>query len=92
MGTEEFFKMMLNERICSVIQEKYKQDDERRNAYQKAVEQWEQVLKKQGKEVEQEFDQYFSAKEAWEAEEQEALYLAGFSDAIQLIKRMGLIG
>ena len=50
------------------------------------------MLKKQGKEVEQEFDQYFSVKEAWEAEEQEALYLAGFSDAIQLIKRMGLIG
>ena len=91
MGTEEFFKMMLNERICSVIQEKYKQDDERRNAYQKAVEQWEQGLKKQGKEVEQEFDQYFSVKETWEAEEQEALYLAGSSDAIQLVKRMGLI-
>lgn len=48
-------------------------------------------VKKQGKEVEQEFDQYFSIKETWEAEEQEALYLAGFSDAIQLIKRMGLI-
>ncbi len=92
MGTEEFFKMMLNERICSVIRGKYKQDDERKNAYQKAVEQWEQVLKKQGKEVEQEFDQYFSVKEAWEAEEQEALYLAGFSDAIQLVKKMGLIG
>ena len=91
MGTEEFFKMMLNERICSVIRGKYKQDDERKNAYQKAVEQREQVLKKQGKEVEQEFDQYFSVKEAWEAEEQEALYLTGFSDAIQLIKRMGLI-
>lgn len=91
MGTEEFFKMMLNERICSVIRGKYKQDDERKNAYQKAVEQWEQVLKKQGKEVEQEFDQYFSVKEAWEAEEQEALYLTVFSDAIQLIKRMGLI-
>ena len=91
MGTEEFFKMMLNERICSVIRGKYKQDDERKNAYQKAVEQWEQVLKKQGKEVEQEFDQYFSVKEAWEAEEQEALYLTGFSDAIHLIKRMGLI-
>lgn len=41
--------------------------------------------------MEQEFDQYFSVKEAWEAEEQEALYLTGFSDAIQLIKRMGLI-
>ena len=91
METEEFLRMMLNERICSVIQEKYKQDDERRNAYQKAVEHWEQVLKKQGKEVEQEFDQYFSIKETCEAEEQEALYLAGFSDAIQLIKRMGLI-
>ncbi len=91
METEEFLRMMLNERICSVIQGKYKQDDERRNAYQKAVEHWEQVLKKQGKEVEQEFDQYFSIKETWEAEEQEALYLAGFSDAIQLIKRMGLI-
>lgn len=91
METEEFLRMMLNERICSVIQEKYKQDDERRNAYQKAVEQWEQVLKKQGKEVEQEFDQYFSVKETWKAEEQEALYLAGFSDAIQLVKRMGLI-
>lgn len=58
---------------------------------EKLQEHWEQVLKKQGKEVEQEFDQYFSIKETWEAEEQEALYLAGFSDAIQLIKRMGLI-
>lgn len=46
METEEFLRMMLNERICSVIQGKYKQDDERRNAYQKAVEHWEQVLKK----------------------------------------------
>ena len=86
METEEFLRMMLNERICSVIQEKYKQDDERRNAYQKAMEQWEQVLKKQGKDVEQEFDQYFSIKETWEAEEQEALYLA-----IRLLKRIRLI-
>lgn len=55
------------------------------------MEQWEQVLKKQGKDVEQEFDQYFSIKETWEAEEQEALYLACFSDAIRLLKRIRLI-
>lgn len=91
MEAEEFLRMILTERICGIVQEKYKRDNEQKKSYQQAMDEWEQTLKKQGTDIKQAFDQYFSIKEAWESDEQEALYLAGFTDAIRLLKRIRLI-
>lgn len=88
---ETFLDSILAERICRIIQEKQERDKTIQDQRKAAMEQWGKVLEKQGKEVEKAFDRYFCVSETWEAEVQEELYLAGFSDAVRLLKRIQVI-